>query len=123
MSLLHYHFMKTLLILTTEFQWILKNLIHLCVLMNAFLHEGRFPSECKRADVCPTFKKGDTEDPNNYRRISITPAISKNFEKVIREQIMEYLNKDKLLSQVQFGFRKLFSATDALVDAMKKIRK
>ena len=68
-------------------------------------------------------KKGDTEDPSNYRPISITAAISKIFEKVIREQIMEYLNKNKLLSQVQFGFRKNFSATDALVYATEKIRK
>ena len=36
---------------------------------------------------------------------------------------MEYLNKNKLLSQVQFGFRKNFSATDALVYATEKIRK
>ena len=107
--------------------WALKDSIStiaepLCFLINAFLDEGRFPNECKRADVCPVFKKGDTEDPSNYRPISITAAISKIFEKVIREQIMEYLNKNKLLSQVQFGFRKNFSATDALVNAMEKIR-
>ena len=54
----------------------------------AFLDEGRFPSECKRAHVCPIYKKGDTEDPNNYRPISITAI----FEEVIREQIVEYLN-------------------------------
>ena len=68
-------------------------------------------------------QKGDTEDPNNYRPISITPVISKSFEKIIREQIMEYLNKNKLLSQVQFGFRKRFSATDALDYATEKNRK
>ena len=95
----------------------------LCFLINAFLDEGRFPSECKRADVYPVFKKGDTEDPSNYRPISITAAISKIFEKVIREQIMEYLNENKLLSQVQFGSRKNFSATDALVYATEKLRK
>ena len=95
----------------------------LCFLINAFLDEGRFPSECKRADVCPVFKTGDTEDPSNYRPISITAAISKIFEKVIREQIMEYLKENKLLSQVQFDFRKIFSATDALVYATEKIRK
>ena len=108
--------------------WALKDSIStiaepLWFLINAFLDEGRFPSECKRADVCPVFKKSDTEDPSNYRPISITAAISKIFEKVIREQIMEYLNKNKLLSQVQFGFRKNFSASDALVYATEKIRK
>ena len=95
----------------------------LCFLINAFLDEGRFPSECKRADVCPVFKQGDTEDPSNYRPISKTAAISKVFEKAIREQIIQYSNKNNLLSQVQFGFRKNFSATDALVYATEKIRK
>ena len=36
---------------------------------------------------------------------------------------MEYLNKNKLLSQVQFGFRKNFSATDALVYATEELGK
>ena len=108
--------------------WVLKDSIStiaesLCFLINAFLYEGRFPSECKGADVCPVIKKVVTEDPNNYRPISITAAISKTFKKVIREQIMEYLNKNKLLSQTQFGLRKSFSAADALVYATEKIKK
>ena len=36
-----------------------------CFLINAFLNEGNFPSDLKQAHVCPIFKKGDTEDPNN----------------------------------------------------------
>ena len=90
---------------------------------NTFLDEGRFPCECKRADICPVFKKADTEDPSNYRPIIITAALSKIYEKVIRELIREYLNKNKLLSQVQFGFRKIFSATGATLYATEKILK
>ena len=61
--------------------------------MNVPLDEGRFPSECKRADVCPVFEKGDTKHPSTYRPIFITAAMWKTFEKVIREQIMEYIKK------------------------------
>ena len=46
--------------------------------------KASFPSDPKQAHVCPIFEKGDTEDPNNYRRISITAALSKFSEKVIR---------------------------------------
>ena len=93
--------------------WVLKDSIStiaepLCFLIIAFLDEGRFPSECERADVCPVFKQGETEDPSNYRLISITAAISKVLEKVIWKQIIQNSNINNLLSQVQFGFRKNF---------------
>ena len=91
--------------------WALKDSISainkpLCFLTKAFLDEGRFPSECKKANHCPVFKEGDTEDPYNYRPIYITAAKSNIFEKVIREHLRENLNKNQLLSQVQFRFRK-----------------
>ena len=105
--------------------WALKDSISvitepLCFLINAFLNEGKFPSDLKQAHVCPIFKKGDTEDPNNYRPISITAALSKVFEEVIREHITNYINNNKLFSPVQFGFRKNISTTDALVFTTEK---
>ena len=95
----------------------------LCFLLNAFLEEGKFPSDLKQAHVCPIFKKGDTDDPNNYRPISITAALSKVFEKVIREQITDFVDNNKLFSPVQFGFRTHISTTDALVFTTEKTRK
>ena len=108
--------------------WALKDSISviaepLCFLINAFLNEGKFPSDLKQAHVCPIFKKGDTEDPNNYRPISITATLSKVFEKVICEQITNYIDINKLFSPVQFGFRKNISTIDALVFTTEKIRK
>ena len=58
-----------------------------CFLLNAFLNEGKFPGDLKHAHVCTIIKKGDNEDLNNHRPISNTAALSKDFEKVIREQI------------------------------------
>ena len=64
----------------------------LTYLINAFL-EGRFPNHLKRAHVVQIYRNGDTEEPNNYRAMSITSAISKNFEKVTPNQMVEYLNE------------------------------
>ena len=68
------------------------------------------------------FKKGDSEEPSNYRPISITPALSKIFEKIMRDQFTAYLNKHNILSATQFGFRAKFSSADALLHATEKIR-
>ena len=53
--------------------------------------------------------------PENYRSISITSTLAKVFERLLREQTLEYLEKFGLLSKSQFGFRNKVSTTDALV--------
>ena len=67
-------------------------------------------------------RNGDTKEINNYCPISITSANSKIFEKVIRNQMVEYLDKHNHLSPIQFGFLSKFSTTDALLYATENIR-
>ena len=108
--------------------WALKDCLNiitelLCFLINAFIEESKFPNHLKSAFVIPIFVKGDSENPINYRPISITPALAKLFEKVLHEQISEYLSQHKLLSNTQYGFCRKFSTTDALFYATENIRK
>ena len=49
-------------------------------------------------------------------------ALSKVFEKVISEEITEFLDQNKLFSTTQFGFRSNISTTDALLFATETIR-
>ena len=107
--------------------WALKDSLNviaepLTFLINAFLEQGKFPNHLERAHVVPIYKNGDAEEPNNYRPISITSALSKVFEKLICNQILEHLERNNLLSQIQFGFRAKYSTTDALLYATEKIR-
>ena len=67
-------------------------------------------------------KKGDTEDPDNYRPISLTPCISKIFETLLRDQIVDYLWSEKLITTTQYGFRKRFLTTDAITYCTEFIR-
>ena len=87
-----------------------------------FFNEGRFPNHLKRAHVVPVFKTGDTEDPPKYRPISITSALSNVYEKVIQNQIIEFLDKSKLLSSSQYSFRAKFSISDALLLTRERVR-
>lgn len=75
-----------------------------------------FPDDWKIARVIPLFKKGERSLPENYRPISILPVISKIMEKIIFNQLYEYLMQNNLISKHQFGFRRLHSTMSALLD-------
>ena len=78
---------------------------------------GIYPTEWKMARVTPVFKKGEKSDLNNYRPISVIPAVSKVFEKIVYDQLYPYLNDNQLLSSCQSGFRSLHSTLTALLEA------
>ena len=78
---------------------------------------GIYPTEWKMARVTPVFKKGEKSDLNNYRPISVIPVVSKVFEKIVYDQLYQYLNDNQLLSSCQSGFRSLHSTLTALLEA------
>jgi hypothetical protein len=51
-----------------------------------------FPYEWKAARLLPLHKKGPRDLPENYRPVSILLAISKVMERILYDQIYEYLN-------------------------------
>ena len=74
-----------------------------------------FPDILKQARVFPIHKGGPSEDPSNYRPISILPIVSKGTEKHDTKHLFAYLNKYKLLHEAQSGFRKHHSCQTALI--------
>jgi len=41
--------------------------------------------------VTPIFKSGSKQDIDNYRPVSVLPTCSKIFEKVVHQQVSDYL--------------------------------
>ena len=80
------------------------------LLFSASLHQGRVPSDWKKALVCPVFKKGDRKNPSNYHPVSLTCIYSKVMEHIIYSEIMSHLETHNILSDMQFGFTKSRSA-------------
>ena len=93
----------------------------LTLIINQSLNTGIFPENLKQAKVLPLFKKGDTHVMNNYRPISLLPAISKIFERVVFCQLYDYFDKEKLLFISQYGFRKGHSTEDACLEFLDRI--
>jgi len=63
------------------------------------------PTEWKTAKITPVHKSGSLSDFDNYRPISVIPAIAKGIEKTVHHQLLEHLEVNKLLNPAQFGFR------------------
>ena len=68
--------------------------------------------------VTAIFKKGKKDEMNNYRPISVISVVAKIFEKLIFEQLYEYLNNNNLISASQSGFRTLHSTLTALIETV-----
>ena len=82
---------------------------------NHCIDNNKFPDEWKCAIVTPLFKnKGDNDDVNNYRGISVLPPIAKIFEKILAAQITIYLKMNNILFNGQHGFRSGHSCETAL---------
>lgn len=91
-------------------------IIPLTKLINSCIDELIFPDGLKIAKCIPVFKKGDKTDLKNYRPISLLPIISKVYEKLIKKQILEFLNVNNILSNRQFGFRQKKSTGKAILE-------
>ena len=69
------------------------------------LDTGKIPSDWKKAQVCPLFKKGNKQDPANYRPISLTCILCKTMEHIISSSLTKHFNQNNILYDLQHGFR------------------
>ena len=84
------------------------------IIFNDCIQEKFFPTILKDAHITHIFKKGDVSVLNNYRPISVTPTFAKIFERLLFNQLVEYLEKFALLDKKLFGFQSRKSSTDAM---------
>ena len=90
----------------------------LCETVNCTIKTSNFPSCLKLANITPLHKKGRKDNKENYRPVSILPALSKIFERILFEQISGFF--DNFLSEKQCGFRKGYSTQHCLVNLLEK---
>ena len=82
---------------------------------NECLKESCFPDCWKVSLVVPVFKNvGERSTAKNYRPVSLLSVVSKVFEKLVNNRIVDHLEKCGLFSDFQCGFRSSPSTADLL---------
>ena len=87
---------------------------------SCFIKE-EFSYQWKKANVVPVHKKSDKQSLKNYRPISLQPIFGKFFERIIYNNIFEYLTTNKLISDNQSGFKPGDSCVNQLLSITHEI--
>ena len=91
-----------------ELSYILAELFNNCI-----IKESCFPGCWKFSFVVPVFDNvGERSAAKNYRPISLLSVVSKVFEKLVNNRIVDHLEKCGLFSDFQYGFRSSQSTAD-----------
>ena len=94
----------------------------LAELFNKCLKESCFQDCWKILSVVPVFKNvRERSTAKNYRPVSLLSVVSKVFEKLINNRIVDHLEKCGLFSDFQYGFRSSQSTADLLTVVSDRI--
>ena len=97
---------------------------YMCKIFNKMWQQSYFPDEWNTAIVIPIHKpcKNHT-DSRNYRPIALTSCICKLFERIINARLVDYLEMNKIFTNIQCGCRQNRSTLDHLVRLEHEVRK
>ena len=69
------------------------------------LRSDKFPSEWKKANVIPIFKRGDKQCIKNYHPVFLFLVCGKVFERLLYNNMFSFFSENDLISPKQSGFR------------------
>ena len=96
---------------------------YLCKIFNRLWQTSYFPPQWNTAIVVPIHKPGKNHsNSSNYRPIALTSCICKLLERMINERLMDFMEMNRLFSNVQCGCRREKSTLDHLVRMESAVR-
>ena len=95
----------------------------LSLIINLSFETGIYIESLKTSKTIPIYKEiGSKSDYCNYRPISLLSNINKVIEKLMFNRLNNFLLKFNCIYNLQFGFRKGYSTTHALLHLIEDIR-
>ena len=85
----------------------------LAVLMNESIKQSKYPSRWKMGQVTLLFKKNDELSKENYRPVTVLPALNNVFEKLLASQLDQFYTE--LLSDYISAYRRHYSCETSLM--------
>ena len=67
-------------------------------IFNVLFDMGMFPEEWSKAIIIPLHQKGDKNNPDNYRGISLLSILSKVFTHIINSRLMRWTESNSVLN-------------------------
>ena len=98
--------------------------IHLPIMtqiINMSIDNNCYPDDLKLAEVSPVFKKKDDLGKENYRPVSVLSHVPKVLERIIYQQIEDFM-KDKLLNLLT-GFTENHNTQHCLMSMLERWKK
>ena len=83
--------------------------------INRSMNSGYVPQVMKVGKQTPVHKGGDI-CIKNYRPITVCLSIAKILEKIVRDRVIKYIDRVKILNKSQFGFRSKHSTNHAIIN-------
>ena len=84
---------------------------------------GVFPSRWKHSHIIPIHKQGKPRtQASSYRPISLTPHLSKIYERILKNRLEHHVESKNLLPTCQAGFRKSRSISDHLLTLTSSVK-
>ena len=83
-------------------------------IINRSMRSGHVPKAMKVGKQIPVHKGGEI-CIKNYRPITVCLSIAKILEKVVRDRVIKYIDRVKILNKSQFGFRSKHSTNHAMI--------
>ena len=75
----------------------------------------------KKAKIIPIFKSGDKNTFTNYRPVSLLPQFSKILEKLFQIRLEKFIDRNHIISESQYDFRRNCSTNLAIIDLIEEI--
>ena len=89
------------------------------LIFNYCLENGVIPEIWRQANVVPLYKgKGKVDDAVNYRPISQTSNVCKAMEKIVKAEVLKFLEATSAITKNQFGFLQHRSTLTQLLECL-----